>query len=250
MADQTLTIDRRFNGPPGSGNGGYTAGLLAEAYGRTGPVTVSLRVPPPLDRPLSLAYDADTVALVDGSTVVATAGPGHLERPAAPFVSVPVAREAEQRYRGHRHHPFPTCFVCGTERHESDGLRLASGPVSDAESDRHSTACTWTPEASVTDARGLAAGAVVWASLDCPGGWSSDIDARPMVLGRVTAEHSGSVRRGQTYVVSGRMDHVDGRKTFSSTALYDEAGTLLGRAEHVWIQVDPAMFGGRAPGDA
>ena len=28
--DTDLTVPRRFCGPPGSGNGGYTAGLLAE----------------------------------------------------------------------------------------------------------------------------------------------------------------------------------------------------------------------------
>ena len=30
---QTVTIPARFNGPPDSGNGGYTAGVLAAALG-------------------------------------------------------------------------------------------------------------------------------------------------------------------------------------------------------------------------
>lgn len=49
-----LVIDARFNGPVGSGNGGYTAGLVASRLaappGHTAQVT--LRVPPPLDTPL------------------------------------------------------------------------------------------------------------------------------------------------------------------------------------------------------
>ena len=33
MNASTLTVPARFNGPPDSGNGGYTCGLLAEALG-------------------------------------------------------------------------------------------------------------------------------------------------------------------------------------------------------------------------
>ena len=45
------TIDPRFNGPPGSGNGGYTCGLVAGLLG--GPAEVTLRLPPPLGTPLA-----------------------------------------------------------------------------------------------------------------------------------------------------------------------------------------------------
>ena len=50
----TITIPGGFNGPDGSGNGGYSAGLLAERLTRVGgtAVQVTLRTPPPLDRPL------------------------------------------------------------------------------------------------------------------------------------------------------------------------------------------------------
>ena len=34
----SLTVPARFNGPPGSGNGGWTAGALAEAAGTLGGV--------------------------------------------------------------------------------------------------------------------------------------------------------------------------------------------------------------------
>lgn len=33
MTTQSVTIAPRFNGPPGSGNGGYVCGLMAERIG-------------------------------------------------------------------------------------------------------------------------------------------------------------------------------------------------------------------------
>ena len=47
MTMATLSIDRRFCGPPGSGNGGYTAGRLAALIGD--PAEITLRRPPPLE---------------------------------------------------------------------------------------------------------------------------------------------------------------------------------------------------------
>ena len=43
---EALVIPTRYCGPPGSGNGGYVCGRIA-AYAN-GPVTVTLRRPPPL----------------------------------------------------------------------------------------------------------------------------------------------------------------------------------------------------------
>ena len=43
---QTLTIPRRFRGPPNSGNGGYVCGMLVRQI--AGAAEVTLRAPPPL----------------------------------------------------------------------------------------------------------------------------------------------------------------------------------------------------------
>jgi len=53
---QTIVIERRFHGPPGSGHGGYTCGLVAREM--EGAAQVLLRSPPPLERPLTLERDA------------------------------------------------------------------------------------------------------------------------------------------------------------------------------------------------
>ena len=74
-ASRILVINRRFRGPPTSGNGGYTCGMLAAAAAR--PVEVRLIRPPPLDKPLEISTDAATSGLVlkDGVETVATATP-------------------------------------------------------------------------------------------------------------------------------------------------------------------------------
>ena len=52
MSDDTVTIDRRFRGPLDSANGGYAAGLLGSRL--PGVAQVTLRLPPPLERPLAV----------------------------------------------------------------------------------------------------------------------------------------------------------------------------------------------------
>ena len=47
MKPTQFTIDATYNGPPKSGNGGYSCGVLGQFF--DGPAEVMLRVPPPLD---------------------------------------------------------------------------------------------------------------------------------------------------------------------------------------------------------
>ena len=69
----TLTIARRFNGPPDSGNGGYSCGAFAVATRQD--LRVRLRAPPPLDVPMAVERGTadDTWLLRDGERVVASA---------------------------------------------------------------------------------------------------------------------------------------------------------------------------------
>jgi hypothetical protein len=236
-----LTIAHRFNGPPHSGNGGYVSGLLAqlvlEEFGDTpgAKVEVTLRKPPPLDKPLTVRQPAETesLRLLDGSTVVAEAelveAAGELLDP----VSFDEAVTAAKGFLGRSGHPFLTCFVCGPD-HPS-GMHVFPGPVPGR---RDLVAAPWTP---AEDAVGPE---FVWAALDCPGGWSAgDLAARPMVLGRMSVEMLGeqaSVVAGERYVVVGRHVRTEGRKTFTASALYGPSGEPVASAEAVWISVDPA----------
>jgi hypothetical protein len=233
-----LTIPRRFCGPPESGNGGWVSGALAghvPAGGATPAVSVRLASPPPLDRRLEVVVertgDGPVARLLDGEHLVATAtavaeptDPGL--RPATPEQ----ARAAEERYEGLIDHPFPTCVVCGTEREPDDALCLRPGPLDDG-SGRY--ACTWRVPDDV-DAT------LVWAALDCPGGWSAGVAGRPMVLGTMTTLVHAVPEPGTTCVVTARQTGEQGRRHWSASTLHSPTGELLARAEAVWIAVDPA----------
>jgi hypothetical protein len=229
-----LLVPRRFCGPPSSGNGGYTAGALA-AHVHAPTVSVSLLAPPPLDTPLS-------VETVDGVTSASVAGRPVARAETAPedLVSVdPVpleeARAAEAAFVGLAYHPFPTCFVCGPDR--TDGLAIFPGPVADQDG-LIRLAAGWTPDESVAEALP----AVTWSALDCIGGWAGGLAVRTMVLARMTARVDVLPRIGEDHVVVGLGRRTEGRKTFTAAALYDSTGRLLGRAEHLWLAVDPTAF--------
>ncbi|MFC6162654.1 hypothetical protein [Kribbella jiaozuonensis] len=237
----SVWVDQRFRGPERSGNGGYVAGLVgtrlaAELNGAFVP-QVKLRMPPPLQKDLGLSAGNAGAQLTDGDELVADAVPVDSDFLAdATIEPVPAeeARAAEAAYRGLQGHPFPNCFVCGPEN--QGGLRLKPGPVGDGR-----TACTWKPAADLaTD--GLVDELFLWAALDCPGGWTIDLEGRPSVLGQLTACIDARPQAGEECVALGRYLGEDSRKTFTASTLYDAEGRVLARAKHTWITVDPAAF--------
>lgn len=225
-----LTVDHRFRGPSDSGNGGYVCGLLASkaAPERTGfGVVVTLRRPPPLDTPLAVVSEGDGLRLMHGDSLVAEAARSRLDVAAVTPVDAATAKEASRHYPGFGKHPFPQCFVCGPDRDPGDALRLFPGRLGDGR-----TACVW----SVTD-EFAGRPELVWAALDCPGGWSAQIEGRPMVLGRMTALVDALPEGGEECVVMGQLLGSEGRKTWTASTVYGTDGRELGRAHATWISI-------------
>ncbi|WP_431912005.1 hypothetical protein [Micromonospora carbonacea] len=218
-----MIIPARYNGPPGSGNGGWCAGVFAAASGLGGTVEVTLRQPPPLETPLTL--DGGEVHDPDGRLIAQVRGVDEVPE-VVPPVDVDTARAASAAYPGLVDHPFPGCFVCGPGR--ADGLRIFPGRLPDGR-----TAAPFTAPAEV-DA------ATVWAALDCPGGWAVIDAGRPYVLGRISAVLEGLPTPGDECVVTGVADGVWGRKAVVRTSLYAPDGRLLGRALAAWIALSEA----------
>lgn len=222
-----MRLSARFAGPPGTANGGVTAGRLA-AYVGARVVEVTLRRPPRLDVDLRVDASHGSARLYDGDLLVAEAVPATVELdPAAP---VTVEQAAATSYAGWVAHPFPGCFSCGTDREPPDGLGLRPGPVGDGR-----VATVWTPANEDPE--------LVWAALDCPGGWSADVPGRPLVLGRMALEARGRVTPGKPHVVVGWTTGRDGRKTHTGTALYDAGGTVLAVARATWLALPTAAAG-------
>ena len=215
-----MRIERRFNGPPATGNGGWSAGAFAVAAGAGvgGPTfEVTLRVPPPLETELTFADGS----VHDGETLVATVAEAAGPISYAASVALPEAERAAERYAGFTHHPFPTCYVCGPER--PDGLRIFPGPLPDGR-----TAAPWTVPAD-TDLP------VVWAALDCPGGWTAIQNGRTYVLGRIAVTAEARPEPGSTCVVVGEATEFSGRKAMVLSAIFGPDGSRLAAARATWI---------------
>lgn len=211
-----MIIPARFNGPPGSGNGGYAAGVFAGGAD----CEVTLRMPPPLDTPLSVA---DGQVHTPDGTLVAQLRPAGTVDTAVPPIGYAAAVDAATGYAGFTHHPFPTCYVCGPER--ADGLRVFPGRVAD-----DSTAAPWTVPDDVSPA-------MVWAALDCPGGWAVITPGRPYVLGRIAVLLRRMPGPGAGCVLRGALAAIEGRKALVHSTLYGPDGAELARARATWIAV-------------
>jgi hypothetical protein len=226
-----LIIPARYNGPPESGNGGYVCGMLASyvalAAGVPPPaVAVTLREPPPLDTPMSVTTDESIVSVMSDRLVASAAPASAVPGEPVPPVPFATALALGDTYPGLVSHPFPTCFACGPKR--DDGLGLRPGRLPDGR-----TATAWRVPVDVSPL-------LVWASLDCPGGWSIDVEERPYLLGRMTAAVSAVPAPGDECVVMGRATGFEGRKAYVSTTLYAPSGDVLAHAHAIWIALAKA----------
>jgi hypothetical protein len=249
-----ITIDKRYCGPPNSGNGGYVCGRLARHI--PGGAEVTLRAPPPLDKPLDVVAANDgSWELRDGVTIVATGRPARvdlarLER--ASFEEAGVAGLLTPIKP--REHPLPTCFVCGPAREKGDGLRISAGPL--GRQSRHGSvvlAATWTPDPTLSAEDGQVAPEFLWSALDCPSGYacsydreSGGFDGVPILLGRMSARIETRPRPGERCIITAWEAGRDGRKRVAEAAAYGEAGTLLAVARATWIAVDRQVQLGHA----
>lgn len=232
MTDK-IVVPARFHGPDGSGNGGYVAGLLAREV--VGDAEVTLRVPPPLDTPLDVRRGNEGVDLYHGTTLVAQAIPTQMSVELPDPVDVPTATRAMASYAGWSRHPFPRCFVCGTER--ADGLRIFAGQVPG----RNVVASTWNPAEEFADGSGAVLEEFVAAALDCAGGWSVEVSpGRPLMLGRYAVRIDRSVQAGQPHVIVGWPLAIEGHKLFAATALMNAGGETLAVATATWLAIRPA----------
>jgi len=232
---ETLRIPARFNGPSGTANGGYTCGLVAGLLDSE-VASVSLRAPPPLERPLRVVREKDLVQLLDDATIVAEGVPDELlldvPDPVGPDRAALASRAGRERWI--RRHPFPECVVCGPAREAGDGMRVFPGKLDDG-----LYAAEWTPDNSLDDGRGCVRPEYVWAALDCP--TSAPVanfgEGPPLVLARLIARLGCPVRIGEPHaLVSWPLD-VDGRKRRAACALFDSDGRLLSASSALWIEL-------------
>ena len=250
----SIIIDKRYCGPPNSGNGGYVCGRLARHI--AGGAEVTLRAPPPLDKQLDVvATDDGSWELRDGATLVATGRLASVELARLETASFDEACAAELLTPVKPHeHLLPTCFVCGPARAQGDGLRIFAGPlVRQSRKASAVYAATWTPDPTLTAEDGLVAPEFLWSALDCPTGYASShdresggFDRTPILLGRMSARIEARPRPGERCVITAWEAGCDGRKRAAEAAVHSEGGALLAVARATWIAVDRQVQLGRA----
>jgi len=237
---QNITIDERYKGPPNSGNGGYCCGVMATEL--SGAVEASLKMPPPLNKEVSIIVEDGGVQMLDGDQLVGSAKKTTLDLTVPPLpsplnlVGSPVGAPG----RPAKFEPFGTCFVCGHDRSHPDGLCIHSEMV---EGHEGLVAAEWGLSPEYGDARGMVRPEIMWSALDCPG-YFACAPGEAALLGRLTAEILAPLKAEATATVIGWDLGGSGRKRMCGTAIYAADGTLVAKAAGLWIIVDPAKITG------
>lgn len=228
-----VTVSHRFRGPPGCGNGGYVAGLIAEWI--EGPASISLLAPTPLDVPLHRRREGGEVTLADNDRIYAR-GKALDTMPDLRVPPPPSDEEIEaaaQNYPDGDRHPVPGCFVCGVARDPGDAMCLTPG-----ESPARDTAVAqWLTPSDFTDEHGHVAERLVWAALDCPSYFGLGPPWRRLLLARIEGRIERPVIPGERLRVTGWEVDREGRKFHCATALHDDDGALVASARALWVEV-------------
>jgi hypothetical protein len=243
VASAPVEVERRFHGPPESAQGGYACGLVAERIAGSS-ASVSLRLAPPLERPLDVHEGPEgSVLLMDGDRVIAEGAPADLALDPPPPVAPQSARAAWAASPWTARHPFPTCFGCGPERSQDEAVAITMGRVDGGET----FAATWTPLAEFAAADGAVTTRFAWAALDCPTAAPAfPASGAPCVLGRLTARLIAPIEAGREHVVMAWPIGHDGRKHRGGAAIYASGGELCAYSEGLWIELkDPSSAGAR-----
>ena len=248
--DLPAVVGARYNGPPASGHGGYSAWVAAR-YLDAPAVRVALRAPPPLEAPMDVVRDGGAVELhardrgcgsSDATTSISPAGGrpaaaqgtdslvlraeagdlGGVEPPAPLDAAAAHAARAPALWAPDVH-PFPTCFVCGPLH--PDGLHVYAGPVGDGR-----FAADWTPPEGC-DA------SMVWAAMDCPS-WApfmADREGSSVLASFTVQVHS--LPPAAPHAIVAEALAIDGRKRTSVVGVYSDAGELRAVARALWIEL-------------
>lgn len=235
----TVTIESRFNGPPGSGNGGYVAGLLA-SYINTSCVRIRLMHPPPLDTEMSVVNQGDQIQLIDQDKIVAQAIISELDLEVPSIPTYSIAEEASKNYPGFDRHAFPHCYVCGPKRKEEDGLRLFTGLATDEEY----VAAPFQTYNELYNDKGLMTHETIYAALDCPGAYAiTQVDEEKiLVLGEIIVKIDEEIHQNEELLVMGWYLGKERKKNYSGTAIINRNGVIKAKAKATWIEVNPDTF--------
>lgn len=237
MQPAPIRLDNWFQGPTGSGQGGWTAHRLQQAIGQ--PVTVAIRAPIPLETDLVVIEQVAQVPtwhLVDPTepeSPILIATTWDADYASTDAVSIDVASQAREGFPNHHDHPVPVCFSCGLE---PDSMRVHPGPMDDGR-----WATDWTvPQWAAQDDGSVDLGAL-WAAVDCAQAiYAGNAGGRRESLTvQLAVESLAPLRVGETYALvawQGTYDTAwDGRKRGAGGAVFSADGECVARSSSFWV---------------
>lgn len=204
-----------------------------------GPCECTLRKPVPLERQLQIETLPGVVRLLDGQDLIIDAIKSEIGNHLPPATSLEIAERAASQSPAFQNHPFPTCFTCGPERAQGDGLRIFPGRVGGQPDENGMFAAPWVPDASLTNGGPIVRPEFVWAAMDCPTGFAAGFPWRgTLVTGRLAVEQLLPVYPSRPYVVMSWPAGSEGRKFHAGAALYSPEGDLCAKARATWIKLE------------
>ena len=242
----SIRIPEWFQGPTGTGNGGWSAAEFSKVVGES--ASYAIRAPVPLDTELEVTKH-DT-----GWQVTNTTGPEPVvileAEPWKPSVAstTPVSIEEAIAARGRfamsgELHPVPFCFSCGVQH---DSMNVHAGPLGDG---RYAT--DWTVPQWATAGDGTVNRGAVWAALDCASAWY--VCCEPSFTYAFTVQYAVEIVEpilpGGTYAIVAWSGDAEpgwqGRKRQATSAAFDDAGVCVAKADSLWVSVaSPNAHGG------
>lgn len=237
MAATTVRIPTWFQGPTGSGQGGWTAHEMEKAIGSQ--ITAAIRAPIPLETDLQVVPRGGEWHLIDPAAPdqpIMIAKPWTPDVPATDAVAISDATEAGTHFPlSGADHPVPLCFSCGLE---ADSMKIHSGPLDDG---RWST--DWTvPDWAVHDDGQVDHGSL-WAAIDCAQAWYVGFAGgrRNNLTVQLAVDVTGTLVPGETYsMVAFSGDYEfdwDGRKRGACGAVFDRDGKCVARSRSFWVAI-------------
>lgn len=226
-------LSTRFEGMPGTMQGGYVAALAAGE--RDGPIRVRIRRPLKVGDVLERSIEGDTWELHRDGELVMTGQPTELHVSEPIPVDPTLARAATDRPPAFPL-PFSTCIGCG-ER--ADGLGFRIRPVGDG----RQMVGAWTPSPQEALPNGRAPREHVWTVIDCITSWAVFTDpprsgTGGAVTGNIAVEFRSDLQAGQEYIFQSWRERDDERSIICGGAIHDTDGSLIVLCDQELIRTD------------
>lgn len=242
MKIDNTVLSQRFCGPPKTGNGGFTAGILAEAVGASA-AEIRLLSPTPVETSIVIESEKGQKGSIydDSKKVLATLQ--SISDEDFPEYKLPIVPDLDETkkisafYPGFTTHPFPTCFVCGPKRELNDGMRIFVGAAPKQVGFDNLMVGHWLPDETVVSEDDTVRDAAIWGALDCPGGFSAVLDKpKLIVLSKIRGKIIKPAKIGDDYtVMSWRLQKMSRAFKVMTAIFRSDTKELFAIAESLWL---------------